>query len=342
MSLQKELSVFIPVRDGENHIAEAIESVRESTFKDWELIIADHGSIDDTSNIIAELAAHDDRIIIVNFERTLPFPIVLEKGRHYCQTPFLARMDADDVMHANRLHEDMAMLSKLPHAAVVSSQVQLFPASDIKEGMALYLQWQNKILTPAEHEKEIWIEQTICQPAATMRQTALDDVGGYRDGPFPEDYDLFVRLHLAGYEFHKRPLLGHYWRRHQQSISVVSDDFHQDAFALVKARGLAKKFNFKDRPVCILGSGRHGGRIARLLIDLDVKVDAFFDVSPKRIGSTRHGVPILPQQQLASWKKKNQSGFAIGAVGIRGRRHIVRDLLQGAGFNEPLDTVCIA
>ncbi len=332
----------MPVRDGEKHIATAIESVRKSTFQNWELIIADHGSVDKTSTIVDSFMAQDQRIRKIHFDRALSFPAVLEQGRHYCKTPFLARMDADDIMHATRLEEDIVMLTKLPNAAVVSSQVQLFPVSEIKEGMSIYLQWQNNILTSQAHEKEIWIEQTICQPAATMRQAALNDIGGYREGPFPEDYDLFVRLHLAGYEFHKRAQLGHYWRRHNQSISVLSDDFHQDAFALVKARGLAQRFTLKDRPVCVLGSGRHGGRIARLLMDLDVKISAFFDVSPKRIGSTRHDIPILPQQELGAWKKQYQNGFAIGAVGIRGRRQIVRSLLEAAGFNEPFDAICIA
>ena len=234
------------------------------------------------------------------------------------------------------------MLHMHPQAAVVSSQVVLFPESVVQEGMSLYMAWQNKIQNPKDHEREIWIEQTICQPAATMRQTALDGIGGYRDGPFPEDYDLFVRLHVAGYHFYKRGCVGHYWRRHSKSISVVSDDFHQDAFAVVKARGMNQKFNLRTRPVCILGSGRHGGRIAKLLMALGVTVSAFFDVSPKRIGSQRHGVPILPQEQLASWKNNNPSGFAIGAVGIRGRRGVVRHLLNEAGFSEPHDAVCIA
>jgi glycosyltransferase involved in cell wall biosynthesis len=342
VSLQEKLSVFMPVRDSAVHVEDAIGSVLASTLEAFELVVADHGSLDATPTIISEIAAKDERIKIINFDRQVPFPQVLEEGRQFCRTPLMARMDSDDRMHCERLQDDLQMFETYPQAAVVSSQVELFPPSQVQEGMALYMQWQNEILTPAQHDKEIWIEQTICQPAATMRQAALNDIGGYREGPFPEDYDLFMRLHVAGATFYKRSKVGHYWRRHQESISVVSDDYHQDAFARVKAMGLKEKFNLAHKPVCVLGSGRHGGRIARLLMAQGVTIDAFFDVSPKRIGSTRHGVPILAQESLAGWKSRNTEGFAIGAVGVRGKRALVRELLEEAQFSEPQDAICIA
>ena len=332
----------MPVRDGANHLVEALESVRASSFQDWELLVANHGSLDGTQEILSQFAAHDTRVQIIDFPREVSFVTVLEQSRLACSTPYLARMDADDRMHEDRLAGDLNMLKADPELSVVSSQVELFPSTEVQEGMAIYMDWQNQILSPAQHDLEIWIEQTICNPAATFRNKSLDDVGGYQEGPFPEDYDLFVRLNVAGHLFKKRSQIGHYWRRHEASLSARSNHFSHDAFATVKARGLFEKFRLNENPVCVLGSGRHGGRIAKLLMGHGASVNAFFDVSPVRIGKQRHGVPILAQGELASWKKNHPYGFAIGAVGVRGRRPVVRQLMAEAGFVENMDAICIA
>ena len=332
----------MPVRDGGPHLKEALDSIQASSLEDWELLVANHGSKDETQDILFQFASKDSRIQIVEFSRETSFITVLEQTRRRCNTPYMARMDADDLMHKDRLAGDFKMLEVDSQISVVSSQVELFPASQVKEGMTIYMDWQNKILLPKEHDLELWIEQTICNPAATFRLKAVDDVGGYQEGAFPEDYDLFVRLNVAGHQFRKRPEIGHYWRRHDASLSVRSMNFSHNAFATVKARGLFEKFHLNEKPVCVLGSGRHGGRIAKLLMGHGATVKAFFDISPVRIGKERHGVRILAQDQLASWKKDHPHGFAIGAVGVRGRRPIVRQLMAEAGFVENRDAICIA
>ena len=264
---------------------------------------------DETAEIIARFRAADDRIRVQDHPRTLSFVEVLEVGRRSARSQFLARMDADDLMHRDRLLNDLRMLESHPDAAVVTSQVELFPRERIQEGMNLYVKWQNNVLSPEDHDREIWIEQTVCNPAATFRTSALEAIGGYRAGPFPEDYDLFVRLHVSGHRFIKRGEIGHYWRRHQSSFSVQSTNFSHDAFAGVKAEGLFQKFDLGKKPVCILGSGRHGGRMAKLLLERGVRIDAFFDVSPIRIGKTRHGITIRKQQDLAAYKAEVPNAF---------------------------------
>ena len=102
------------------------------------------------------------------------------------------------------------MLKSHPEVSVVSSQVELFlPQSS--GGHDHYMDWQNQILSPEQHDLEIWIEQTICNPAATFRNKSLDDVGGYQESPFL--IMTFVRLNVAGH-LQERPQIGHYWRRH--------------------------------------------------------------------------------------------------------------------------------
>ena len=129
----------------------------------------------------------------------------------------LARMDVDDLMQSGQIRRAHGDVTVSLMAAVVSLKWSISSRSSGR--YVTYMAWQNKIQNPKDHEREIWIEQIICQPAATMRQTALNRIGGYRDGPFPEDYDLFVRLHVVGYHFYKRGCAGHYWRRHSKSIS---------------------------------------------------------------------------------------------------------------------------
>ncbi len=64
--------------------------------------------------------------------------------------------------------------------------------------MRIYGEWVNQVLLPTDFDRELLVESPIVHPGATLRRSAVERIGGYRDGDFPEDYDLWLRLHAAG------------------------------------------------------------------------------------------------------------------------------------------------
>lgn len=322
------------MRDAAHTVAKALRSVLHSRDVALEVICVDHESRDATT-VIVERLARDQRVRVVDGAGAPDVAAALERGRALCRAPFIARMDADDIMHPDRLAADLAWLRGRPALAAVASRSKLIPRGRTTAGLRAYVAWQNACLTVEEHAREIWIEQPVCQPATTFRASTLSEIGGYRSGPFPEDYQLFLRLAVAGRAIEKRSAVHHAWRQHGAS----SSRFSRDALASIKAHALAERFQLAARPVFIAGAGKEGGRIARALFSRGVSPAGFLDVAERRIGRVRHGVTVLDARELPSLCGH---AFVIAAIGTSGARGVVRAQLAAAGFVEGVDCVVVA
>ena len=104
------ISILIPVRDGAPYLVEALESVACQTFSDFEAVVVNDGSTDGTGELLESWSAADPRFTLLHQE---PEGIVaaLERARAAAKAPFIARFDADDVMHPRRLEEQLALLT---------------------------------------------------------------------------------------------------------------------------------------------------------------------------------------------------------------------------------------
>ena len=344
-SIAPKLSVLLPVRDAATTIGVAVRSVLRSRGvrfgDDVELLVLDHASSDGTSAVLARLAGRPGvRVEAMPAEWSLPQ--VLEAGRKRCRAPLIARMDADDVMHPDRLASDLQWLLDRPGVDVVCCRTKIVARRDASHGLTAYVAWQNGVMSAEDHARELWVEQPLCHPAATFRARAVDDVGGYRDGAFAEDYDLFMRLASRGARIEKRPAVHHGWREHTGMSTRSDPRYHRDGFAHVKATAMIERFHVDKRPVFIAGGGKEGGRIGRVLLALGVQPYAYFDVAEKRVGRVRHGAPVIDSADLGAQKRAHPTAFCIGAVGTSGARGVVRGALTTAGFSEGHDFVMVA
>lgn len=335
------ISVLMPARDAAGTIGRALASVLASEGVSLECVVVDHGSVDET-RAIAERAARLGDVRVLPVSREVPFADALERGRLACRAPVVARMDADDLMHPRRLARDLALLEARPHVDVTACRVRAFPLVGLGAGMRMYLAWQNHVLAPEQHRREIWIELTVCHPSATFRNDVVTRAGGYRHGDFPEDYELFLRLLANGAVIEKRPEVDLAWRQSPRSATKVDPRYSRDALARAKAEHMARRFSLGERPVFICGAGKEGGRIARALSSFGVAPARFFDVSDKRIGRLRYGAPVLDSRALADERRAAPGAFCIAAVGTSGAREIVRDAMRAGGFTEGEDAVVVA
>ena len=334
-----DVDVLLPVRDvPPRWWACAVGSTARSRGVRARLVVVDHGSAEPV--VVPERALRGGAIVevvVVQVARPAPFAAALAAGLAACRAPFVARMDADDVMHPWRLRAQREALQADARLGAVGSRVKALPRTTT--AMHGYLLWQNALLTPADHARDLWIEQPLCHPATTFRRQAVVEVGGYVVADGPEDYDLFLRLHTAGWALAKLAAVHHGWRQHAQQTTRTQPTHSRDHLAGVKVRHLVGHHGLAHRPVVVAGAGKEGRRIARALRGAGVLVAGFVDVDPKKVGRLLHGVPVWPTSTLVS---RPAATFVIGAVGTSGARGAVRALLRDAGLVEGEDAVVVA
>lgn len=336
---------MLPVRNGEATLGIALGSVLASRSVNFEVVVVDHGSCDGTAALLNACA--DPRVRVLSLARDVPFVTALNTGMRACHAPYIARMDADDWMHPARLAADVALLDTRLDVGVVASRVAPFDTHGLAPVLSRYLGWQNAVCSSAAHARDIWVEQTVCQPSASVRRAAFDAVGGYRAAddptlPVPEDYDFFVRLHCAGWAFAKHPEIMHHWRVHAGQLTWTHPRYSRDAFCRARTRAACDSYALHQRTVGILGGGREAARVARCLKARGVTPSAFFDVADRRVGSTKHGAPVRHMDELATWRASVPNAFALAAVGTRDTRPQVRAALFDAGFVEGRDALVFA
>src|SRR4029453_3293129 len=115
----------------------------------------------------------------------------LNEGLAHCRGRFVARMDADDLMHRDRLRAQVAALAANAPLAGVGCHVRCFPRSELRPGLRDYETWLRTITTPWRVAAERFVECPLPHPTWLLRREVVTELG-YRDGGWPEDYDFLL------------------------------------------------------------------------------------------------------------------------------------------------------
>ena len=118
--MKPDISVIMSVYNGETYLKEAIESVINQTFKNWELVIINDCSTDSTAEILADFSLKDERIKVHTNEVNLKLPTSLNKAISLCEGKYIARMDADDICLPERLQKQYKFMEENPSIALSS------------------------------------------------------------------------------------------------------------------------------------------------------------------------------------------------------------------------------
>lgn len=328
------VSVLLPYRDAGETIEEALASVLQDRDLPLEVIAVDDGSKDEGPQIVAARAREDARIVPIA-TGGVGIARALARAHEASRAPLLARMDADDISLPGRFAAQLDMLRRNASLGAVGTQVEAFPKEAVREGLALYIDWLNRTITPEDHAREIFVESPLCHPSAMMRREAYEAVGGFRDVVWAEDYDLWLRLHAAGYGLAKVPEILFRWRHHPGRATFRDSRYSITRFLEAKAHYLAPKLAKDGRDVVVWGAGPTGKRLARALAAEGKRPSRFIDIDPRKIGRTAQKAPITAANTLDP-----ERDFVIVAVGARGAREEIRANLQALKFVETLDFIC--
>jgi glycosyltransferase involved in cell wall biosynthesis len=328
------ISVLLPFRDARATIAEAARSVLADMGEDDELVLIDDGSRDGSDAVAAGIA---DRRIVRAASGGNGIAAALGRGLEVARGEWIARMDADDVSLPGRLAAERELLESSPSLGVVATRIDVFGA-EIGEGVRRYVDWQNALVSPEDHERSIFVESPICHPSTMIRRAALEDVGGFVSGPFAEDYDLWLRLVLEGWGIAKIPRVLLRWRIHDRNVTWNDPRLSIASLRRLRARYLAKRI---DRPFGVWGAGNEGRRLTAALDEHGKRASFFIDIDPLKIGRTRYGAPILTVDAGLE-RAQREGSLVVVAVAVYGARDIVRARLAERGFVEGRDFVCAA
>jgi glycosyltransferase involved in cell wall biosynthesis len=329
------VDVLLPVRDGASTLEQTLASIRAQTLPDFRCLVLDDGSRDGSADL-AERVAREDRRFEVH--RLAPRGIVatLNDGLALATAERLARIDADDVMLPERLARQVAFLDGNPDIQVVASRVEFFGGM-ISVNLRAYERWLNALLTPVAIARELFVESPIPHPSVTMRTSALRAVGGYRDLPFPEDYDLWLRGLRAGWNFGKLDEVLTRLRDHPRRLTWTDSRYAARAFLECKAEHLVALRSLEGREVVVWGAGRDGKRMAKALRRRGALLRHLVDIAPTKLGRSMLGVRVLPPESLAAAPR----AFVVAAVGIKGARAEIRSALEAMDYCEGEDFVCV-
>jgi glycosyltransferase involved in cell wall biosynthesis len=208
------VSVIMSVYNGERHLAEAIESILDQTFRDFEFIIINDGSTDGTADILGRYQRRDERIQVYPQDNH-GLIASLNRGVRLAQGACIARMDADDVSLPERLGKQVGFLDLHPQIGVLGSAVQV-----TDDNGHVYDTWRFPT-TPAFLRWSLCFYNPIPHPTVMMRRQAVVRVGGYAsDMLHAEDYDLWRRLSSITLLSNMEDVLL-LLRKHEASISKV-------------------------------------------------------------------------------------------------------------------------
>jgi GT2 family glycosyltransferase len=188
MAQALRVSVIMPAYNAERWLEEAVESICRQTEPNFELLVIDDGSTDRTPEILTQVAHQDSRVRV--FHRPhLGLCAALNFGMSAAQAPLIARLDADDIAHAERLGRQADFLDRHPDVGVVGSWAREIDEDGHPLGERRPPSEPNEIDTALQRGNPM-IHSAIMARAELVRR-----VGGYRPAfEAAEDYDLWLRL----------------------------------------------------------------------------------------------------------------------------------------------------
>jgi glycosyltransferase involved in cell wall biosynthesis len=180
-----KMSVLMPVYNAESYVKEAIASILGQTFTDFELVVVNDGSTDNSGSVIQSFA--DDRIRYVENERNEGIVNTVNRGVGLCRGKYIARMDADDVALPNRLATQYRFMEAHPEVGVCSAWAEVIDDCGRVTGRIVLQTGHEQILI------HLLFSVALIQPASCIRTVLLRE-HMYKGESVAEDYDLWCRL----------------------------------------------------------------------------------------------------------------------------------------------------
>jgi len=320
------MSVF----NGEKTLKRCIDSILNQSFSDFEFIIINDGSTDSTEDLLHDYK--DSRLLIVDLDH-VGLAKALNYGLSLCKGEYIARMDADDWCHKDRLQKQVKYLVTYPNTDVVSCLVNYAGKSSLNKGYALHVDWINSLTAHKQMYNKRFQDAPLANPSCMFRKSLVDNYGMYSELEIPEDYEFWLRLFHEGVNFGKVDETLFYWSDLPERITRTNSNYSQDKFFEVKTHYLAKWINeyFESLPkLFVIGTGKQVRKRSKLLESHGLSVYKYVDVKPSGNDKIIHISQLpLPSENVLVLSyigdRKGKQGLAehMHLLGYEGGRNFV-------------------
>ncbi|NDV25055.1 glycosyltransferase [Desulfovibrio sp. JC010] len=325
-----KVSVTMPCYNCASTVGAAIESILGQSFEDLELVAVDDGSTDNTAEVLREYAGRDTRLkpIFRDHEGVVG---AANAAIEEASGQYIARMDADDTALPERIAKQAALLDRDPQTGLTACRVGFGGDREKNGGYAHYVDWINTLVGADEISLNRFVEFPFANPSIMMRKELIAAHGPFRDGDFPEDYELVLRWLEAGVKMQKVDEELLIWNDPPDRLSRNHPKYTVEAFYRIKSEYLFRWLQRQigpDLKVGIIGSGRTSRKRYRMLENLGVETAFYVDVDPRKVGMLIHGKKVLHRDEIPT----AGDTFLLSYVASWGARDEVAQFLDARGY----------
>lgn len=223
------VSVIMPVYNGEEYLAEAVQSILDQTYANFELLIVDDGSSDGTAAIAQELSEKDDRVKVLRNKVNLKIVGTLNRAIDESKGKYIARMDSDDYKYPNAIEQQVAYLESHPDVVVVGGAIEVCGPNMGVLNHRAYPQ------SDAEVRSKIFRYNPFAHPAVMMNASLVGDERYALN--WAEDYDMWFRLGNKG-KFANLPETVLKLRTHPESVSQSKLAFQEKLTLYIRLKAV--------------------------------------------------------------------------------------------------------
>jgi len=313
------ISALMSVYNGAEFIAATIESILAQTYTDFELIIVNDGSIDQTRQVIENF--NDDRIRLFNFEQNQGIGPALTLGLSKVRGEYIAKVDSDDISLPTRFEEEIKYLQENPEIDLVGSFMEYFPHNE-EVRMSQRYHYCKEVIEKELNSVVSWLEMreklywfcAINHPNMMGKTEVIKKVG-YLDVPVGTDYHLFYNLNKLGHKMANIPKVLVKMRVIDSSITATKKDkFFKDVLYRIKKEEIRNLFTGKELNF-IWGSGIMGQQLLTALTNdgLLETVHGFIDSDLTKTGKIVMDKTIYSPKILEETKEGQKAKVIIAS-----------------------------
>lgn len=231
---QPKVTVLTAARNAGCFLSQTIECIRSQTFPDWEYIVVDDASEDDTVQVVEQMARQDQRLrLLQRSSQGGPFAAAND-GLREARGEYIVRIDADDLSPAHRIERQVAFLESNTEYKACITPWQSFNKHGLIPGSISpiptqppVIRWYLLLTTPGSHS-------SLC-----IKRSTILDIGGYRELPATQDFRLLSMLSRRGW-LAVMPEVLSFLRRHENRISKHTGALQMELAIDVMAEHLAE------------------------------------------------------------------------------------------------------
>ena len=296
------VSIIIPYKNPLPYFEDCLKSTVNQSHKKLQIILVNDHSTDDSEKLAFKYSIEDSRIKLVN---NVGKGIVdaLNTGSEIAKGKYITRMDADDIMSENKIEILRSLLEKKKTKHIAVGNVKYFASKKpMGNGYLKYANWLNKLTSNKKNFKEIYKECTIPSCSWMMHRSDFENIKGFKNLNYPEDYDFLFRVYYNQIKLTTTKEIIHLWRDHPKRTSRNSKDYLFENFIPLKIKYLIENELNEDELV-LWGSGKKGKLVAKKLIENNCSF-TWISNNSKKIGLEIYQQKIQSTSLLKTEKKK--------------------------------------